>query len=336
MYHAFSRWPEITPYGDDFSDFIFFKYGYLGVQLFFLISGFVILMTLEKCNSIPSFIYRRWLRLFPAMLICSLLIYFSSSIFYERPSSQPAAIDLLAGLSFIDPYIWLKVTGMELKSIEGAFWSIYVEFKFYIIASILYFSLGSKRLVITLFLCFLTWVLSSYFNTNSDLKEISMLYSVTSILGFEYFGWFAAGAAYYYHTKSNHYVWFIAGALFSIVSSLVESNLKLGPFLACTTISIFFALSLVSTQLQTILCNRFFLFFGTISYPLYLIHENMMISMTIQAATHIDFIPAFIFPALSIALISTLAFFIATKAEPQTKNFIKSNLSALRKVTTRK
>lgn len=39
---------ELIYYGNKFQDLLFFKYGYLGVQLFFLISGFVILMTLEK------------------------------------------------------------------------------------------------------------------------------------------------------------------------------------------------------------------------------------------------------------------------------------------------
>ena len=80
LYHAFSRWTELVPYGNDFADFPLFRFGYLGVELFFLISGFVILMTLEKFNSFTEFMYHRWLRLFPAMLICSLFVFFTAAL----------------------------------------------------------------------------------------------------------------------------------------------------------------------------------------------------------------------------------------------------------------
>ena len=41
-YHAYARWPEIVPYGNQFSHIPLFSAGRFGVQLFFLISGFVI------------------------------------------------------------------------------------------------------------------------------------------------------------------------------------------------------------------------------------------------------------------------------------------------------
>ena len=34
-FHSYTRWPKFVPYGHQFSDFYLFKYGYLGVQLFF-------------------------------------------------------------------------------------------------------------------------------------------------------------------------------------------------------------------------------------------------------------------------------------------------------------
>ena len=58
LYHAFggNGYNGVIHYGGSFSDVLFFKFGYLGVQLFFLISGFVILMTLEKSKSFIHFI----------------------------------------------------------------------------------------------------------------------------------------------------------------------------------------------------------------------------------------------------------------------------------------
>jgi len=103
FYHAYSRWIAIVPYGDQYADFPLFKFGWLGVQLFFLISGFVIFMPLDKTANFKSFIYKRWLRLFPAMLLGSILIYVSVPFFLNRPNGIPDLINLLPGLTFIDP-----------------------------------------------------------------------------------------------------------------------------------------------------------------------------------------------------------------------------------------
>src|SRR6187200_1820250 len=44
-------------------------YGLLGVEMFFVISGFVILMTMEKTNSLFAFVWHRAARLYPAYLL---------------------------------------------------------------------------------------------------------------------------------------------------------------------------------------------------------------------------------------------------------------------------
>lgn len=85
-YHAFARWPKVTPWTTIYGTFPIFKFGWMGVQLFFVISGYVIFMTLERCTSLSEFIYKRWLRLFPAMLIGTIIVFSSAQIFYKRPA----------------------------------------------------------------------------------------------------------------------------------------------------------------------------------------------------------------------------------------------------------
>ena len=53
-----------------------FIHGDLGVNLFFLISGFVIFMSLNKSLNFLTFIKKRYFRLFPSMLFASLLYFF--------------------------------------------------------------------------------------------------------------------------------------------------------------------------------------------------------------------------------------------------------------------
>mgnify|MGYP003609638691 FL=1 len=106
LFHAFARWPNLTPYGDEYAGFFITQYGWVGVELFFIISGFVIFMTLEKSSNIMVFMYKRWLRLFPAMLIASVFIYITAPFFYERPAGQPTWLSLIPGLTFINPSIF--------------------------------------------------------------------------------------------------------------------------------------------------------------------------------------------------------------------------------------
>jgi len=92
-FHAFSRWPELMPFGDNFQNFPIFQYGWLGVQLFFLISGYVITMTLERSSDLKKYLLKRWIRLFPAMAICSAIIFITAAFITERPAGMPAAVD---------------------------------------------------------------------------------------------------------------------------------------------------------------------------------------------------------------------------------------------------
>ena len=53
----------------------FFHKGYLGVQLFFIISGFVIFMTFEKTQNIKVFLLGRFTRLYPAYWFACILSF---------------------------------------------------------------------------------------------------------------------------------------------------------------------------------------------------------------------------------------------------------------------
>jgi hypothetical protein len=47
--------------------------------------------------------------------------------------------NLLPGLSFVEPYWWSRLLGRPIGSMEGAYWSLYVEFKFYVFAAVIYY-----------------------------------------------------------------------------------------------------------------------------------------------------------------------------------------------------
>ena len=64
----------------------FFKYGYLGVQFFFLISGFVIFMSIQR-GGVIDFLASRAARLYPAYWFSVLLTSFFIFSFFHFPLS---------------------------------------------------------------------------------------------------------------------------------------------------------------------------------------------------------------------------------------------------------
>lgn len=318
-YHAFSRWPENVPYGNQYSDVPIFERGWLGVQLFFLVSGFVILMTLEKCKKAKKFLCRRWLRLFPAMLIASLLIYFTSGFLNNRPAGEPTLANLLPGLTFVEPYWWNSLLNSDVQSLEGAFWTLYVEVKFYVFAAAVYYALGRNVLICALAAAYLCSLLLGFADSQTDIQAINFLFRMSHVLSLEHFGWFAAGAAYYIFHQSKHCLWFYLGLFISVVSSLFISGPTQNPVVGALVMSMLFALAMVSQKIQAILKLRCLLFLGFISYPLYLIHENAMISMISQLGRFSRDVPGYLYPVLPVMLLTTVAFLIAKYGEKYLK-----------------
>src|SRR5258706_14170930 len=83
FFHFFSRWTfpvsniNLYPYKNRFN---YFTMGRLGVHFFFMISGFVIFMTLEKTESFRLFMVNRFLRLMPSMITISLVTFLAFRI----------------------------------------------------------------------------------------------------------------------------------------------------------------------------------------------------------------------------------------------------------------
>jgi len=276
------------------------------VKLFFLISGFVIFMTLDRTTSMKIFICKRWLRLFPAMVVVSVLIFLTSSIFFERPLGIPEPISLLPGLMFLDPS-WLKhIIGYNIQPLEVAFWSIYVEFKFYVIAAIVYYGLGRKYLVPSLVFAYTLHLLVELLSLVSI--DILILTKIVVGMSLSHFGWFAAGAFFYWDCeKKNSNVFGILGMAVTLIAcvDLAKDFRELVFSIGVVSIFIF---SFKVELLRRFLENRVFIFYGIISYPLYLIHENMMISMIIKYSSFFPYVPSIVYPFIALVFVSALSF----------------------------
>jgi hypothetical protein len=323
VFHTFAHWGNVIPWAT-FSEFPFFKYGSFGVELFFLISGFVIYMTLEKTQNLYEFLFRRWLRLFPAMLFASIFIYATSFYFIERPFGQVNVVDIFPGLLFIDPNIINKFQNFtKFVPIEGSFWSLYVEVKFYVIFGFLYF-INKKSALFNLIAIFLITFL---YNICQQISLFSFIPSVNffiyDLLSLQYFGSFCVGACLYRALNESNQKFITLSFILMFPTTLIIFN-KYDDFFVSALVYLFFLLTLLNRKVAHFVSNQYLTFLGFISYPLYLLHENSLIALTIKTHNFLFFIPDFLTPLPGIFLILLVSFLIAKYFEPYCKNCLIS------------
>lgn len=322
LFHGYFIWDQYYPYKNEFGNNFLFKYGSLGVQLFFLISGFVILMSVEKTSGYWKFLKNRWIRLFPSMLICSLIVYITAPLFYERPFGIPEIKSLLPGLTFINNGLLEGIFKTDFPVLELSFWSLYVEVKFYIIFGALYFIFKRNIAIFGIFLLYLVSIILEILIFHNVLTETALL--KTLIGTFIHFGWFAAGALTYifYTTRNKKYLY---ANLIVILLSLfyVYKFQDLGMLIYLILINILFFGALFNDKFGALFNNKLLNFIGFISYPLYLIHENMLVAGIIKINHYFPQIPSILLPIFSTIPIIVIAYWVAKYIEPKLQSQLK-------------
>ncbi len=335
-----------------FSDRVAFAppilYSYLAVQLFFFISGYVILITLEKCKGFWEFMRRRWLRLFPAMLICSLIVYCTAGIFHERPLGTPTLASLIPGLTFIEPQWIGDLLQRPQPILEGSFWSLYVEMRFYVFFGIVYFLFGARKAIGALIAFYIVGLYIRFMHSVPFLETIPAWHYVASradvvyakfmsygLSDSIYYGMFACGAVFSRYMISRNPWLFALSFFLGLTSGLMLgcSNPGIGHVLGGmvmgTLLMCLIPMSCAIPSARKFFGNPILVFMGFVSYPLYLVHQNMMVSTMLKLRAHVSFMPPTVVAIVGMALVITVGWVIAKFAEPAVK-------SAMRRIAYRR
>lgn len=284
LYHYFLRY-DGDKYEYKFNTEVF-NFGRFGLHFLFIISGFVIILTLKRCSGFVEFIKKRFLRLIPGMLVCSVVTYlifinFDKSNLFAHSHSF---LNLLFSNTFMSPELFNIVFSTDLQYIAGAYWSLWVEVCFYFVVSFLYFMNKAKFIRnYTLFTIFS--LAAHYVFISSKLQNLVMpiigeeiylnvrtFVKIFNFMGLS--GWFLLGIILYelYLSKSRKYLLFFT-VVFLLQFVLMPLTLETSLFMC----SIFSLLILFIYKPQTIqfLGNKFLSRLALVSYSVYLIHENI-------------------------------------------------------------
>ncbi len=246
-----------------------FKYGYLGVELFFMISGFVILMSAQKSSTV-KFIIGRLSRLYPAFWIS---VSFTALVSYYANFDMfmVSWIDYLKNLSMISGFFYVRF-------VDGVYWTLLVELKFYFIIFTL---LAIGKIHHYPFFIFLWLTLISYY------LLIGLPNSIEFFIFPEYASYFMAGSLFYLISEKganiNKYLLLTACyflSLYNAIAGAKELSIHYSTFLSSNIviliISMFFLIFLLISNHKLVKLNsKKFIFFGSLTYPLYLIHQNV-------------------------------------------------------------
>jgi peptidoglycan/LPS O-acetylase OafA/YrhL len=242
------------------------KYGYLGVPLFFLISGFVILMTASS-GSVQKFVISRIVRLFPAYWVCCtatfLLILMIGGTHFSATVGQ-----YLVNMTMMNEFI-------DISSIDGVYWSLAVELKFYALVAVLLLFGQIRRAQWFL----IAWLVATM------LLDAYPVDRLRSALVTEYAPFFVEGAmCFLVYSEGMSLLrvgviivaWFdsMLHSLQPIASMEHHYHTHFEPGLIALAVTVFIALMLlIATKRTGFFGKRNWVTIGALTYPLYLIHQ---------------------------------------------------------------
>lgn len=224
-----------------------FYFGQYGVQLFFVISGIVIPLSLLKSNysivKFPKFFYKRIIRIEPPYLVAvtiAILIMIS-----RGDSSKLNFTQIALHIGYLIPFYLYKYAWLN-----QVFWTLAIEFQYYIILSFLILLILKNKFIGRL-LFYLTLLTMPYFFTDSNFFPF---YAPIFLIGISW--------CLFFINKIKSFEYFCV-----LTMSFVIAYLKISPTNAFLGLG-----SIIIIHFFKNYSNKLLLFFGNISYSFYLIH----------------------------------------------------------------
>jgi peptidoglycan/LPS O-acetylase OafA/YrhL len=284
------------------------------VNLFFVVSAYCIAMTLQHSKDVSTFLIKRIGRLYPAYVVCA-AVTFSVVVMFGLPGRETGIATFLANLVGLN---FVSKTG----HVDGVYWSLVIEVRFYLILAVMYQISGQdfgKTHAIWRAYC-LCGVFLLMLRAAGLADRI--YFPASWMLLLPYSGFFLAGIAIYR--------WDVSNTRAKLCDALLAAGLAVAAsadVIECVANS-----ALICTAFLVIRANRFwappvFIYIGLISYPLYLIHQNVGLVVIRELAAYVP--SPYGRVATAFLLCSGLAAWIAFVFEPKARPLVQAGLSRI-------
>jgi len=255
------------------------KYGYLGVELFFVISGYVVLMSAYK-KSIQQFFLSRVTRLYPAYWVactlCFLVVYF----FGPKPGNLAWSDIMHVSVKEWAVNMTMFQEFVGSSNLDGPYWTLTKELTFYFLISLMlaYGLFSNLDIVLTL------WLVYTAVTGPTPAVHSPFFY----LLMPDYSAFFIAGMLFYLLQNKlldrwKVYALLALSFLLCLRSARAEAatyaSIFHQPFsmviIALVLVAIFVVFWLIITRTLDLQRYRWLSWLGALTYPLYLLHSNI-------------------------------------------------------------
>ena len=281
-----------------------FTYGLTGVDLFFMISGFVIFMSLTHVKNSLQFVVNRISRLYPTYWACVTITFLSLIVFNLINFNGAEITTYLGNLTMFQFYL-------NIGDIDDSYWTLIIEMTFYIaMLALFHFKKLSYLNMIALSLMGIVTICGLYFFENEIVKN-----TLNTCQLLQYIPLFLGGITFYklYYQKEKqfqNYAVLIACLVCQILSynysnrfngaiSIIEYSIILMIYFG-------FFLGVIHHKLSFIV-NPVTVFLGKISFAVYLLHQAIATQILIPYFMNdlqLDFWTASLLLAMPIIIIT--------------------------------
>ena len=256
------------------------KYGYLGVNLFFVISGFVILWSATG-RTVPDYLISRIARLYPSFWVGILVT--SATMFALRPERLQTLETIVANFTMVPGYLGAGY-------VDGVYWTLAIELKFYVLVLICLLLRQMNRIELWLWV----WLLLTIACHTPFAPRL-----MGSLIIFPFGAFFIAGSMFYLTwrngiTASRAAALVLCLGLTSIavvadrrafMSDVTPASAWVVASFMCATFGLFAAVAMRKIGAMT---SRAWFSLGALTYPLYLIHNQVGKAVFSALGNHVN------------------------------------------------
>lgn len=247
-----------------------FAWGAYGVQLFFLISGFVILMSARGARRPSDFVISRVSRLYPVYWL-SLALAVVLLLLRPVPGFQLSLPDVLVNTTMIQRWVLVP-------NVVDVYWTLAVEMQFYVIVLLALLLTRSRLTDRAVLITAVSWTAVSWavalavmsrtaVDPQLDPMPVKLLTNLTVA---EYAPLFVLGMALYLvRHERRHMLWAALAAVSAVASAVVLRGPLHGALVAAAVL--IFTVVVLRESTRVLLWSPV-QFYGRVSYSLYVIH----------------------------------------------------------------
>lgn len=271
------------------------QYAWLGVEAFFVISGFVICMS-SWGRSLSRFFTSRVSRLMPAYM-CAVLLTATVVSLLPLGRERPHIAHTLINLTMLQKF-------MNVPSVDSVYWTLFVELKFYLFfAIVVHLGVTYRRVVL---FCLL-WTVAALFTMYTGSAFLNAMIEPF------YAPLFVAGITLYliHRFGPDLLLWCMLGTSIAIAMSClaqrdpVKRGITSYPVTLAIMLAFFAVMVAVALGWFSWVRWRGLVTVGALTYPVYLLHHQ--IGLTVIGRLH-DRVPPWILLGTVVAAVLLLSY----------------------------